>query len=146
MDEKAYFEERLDNQIEWYDSKSSWHQEWFKRLRILEILSAASIPFLTGYITDQTQSIRIVVGSLGILIAVISGVVALFKFQEHWLQYRTTSESLKHNKYLYLTKTAPYDNGNAFNLLVNSVENLISKENSNWVSYIKEKARSKKDV
>lgn len=146
MDEKKYFEERLDYQIEWYDSKSARHQTWFKGLRIIEILSAASIPFLTGYITDQTPNMRIVVGSLGVVIAVISGIVALFKFQEHWLQYRTTSESLKHNKYLYLTKTAPYDNGDAFNLLVKSVESLISKENSNWISYIKEKTKAKSDV
>jgi hypothetical protein len=143
MNEKDYIENRLDGQINWYDKKSSWNQSWHKRLRFLEILAAASIPFLTGYITDSTPDMKIVVGGLGVLIAVSTGVVALFKFQEHWLQYRTTAESLKHHKYLYLTKTAPYNNENAFNLLVESVEGLISKENSNWVSYVKEKAKGK---
>ena len=145
MNEESYLKERLDSQIDWYDKKSGWHQGWFKKLRVLEILAAASIPFLTGYITDSTPDMKIVVGGLGVLIAVASGALGLFKFQEHWLQYRTTAESLKHHKYLYITKTAPYDKENAFNLLVESIEGLISKENSNWVSYIKEKAKGKRD-
>lgn len=143
MNEEDYLKDRLDAQIEWYDTKSGWNQEWHKKLRILEVLAAASIPFLTGYITDASPDMKIVVGGLGVLIAVASGVIAIFKFQEHWLQYRITAESLKHHKYLYLTKTAPYDSDNAFNLLVESIEGLISKENSNWVSYVKEKAKGK---
>jgi hypothetical protein len=143
MGEDNYLTDRLESQIDWYDKKSSWHQSWHKKLRFLEILAVASIPFLTGYITDAPPDMKIVVGGLGVLIAVTSGVVALFKFQEHWLQYRTTAESLKHHKYLYLTKTAPYNGENAFNLLVESVEGLISKENSNWVSYVKEKSKAK---
>jgi hypothetical protein len=143
MEKENYLEERLDAQIQWYDEKSVWNQNWHKRLRFLEIIAAASIPFLTGYITDSTPDMKIVVGSLGVLIAVSTGIIALFKFQEHWLQYRTTAESLKHHKFLFLTNTAPYNNENSFNLLVESVESLISKENSNWVSYVKEK--SKKD-
>ncbi|MDX8400740.1 MAG: DUF4231 domain-containing protein [Gallionellaceae bacterium] len=97
------------------------------------------------YTKSKTPSpdMKIIVGGLGVIIAVSSGVVALFKFQEHWLQYRTTAESLKHHKYLYLTKTPPYNDEKSFNLLVESVEGLISKENSNWVSYVKEKAKGK---
>ncbi len=143
LNQEEYLKERLDSQIEWYDRKSRWHQGWYKRLRFMEILAAASIPFLTGYITDATPDMKIVVGGLGVIIAVVSGAVALFKFQEHWLQYRTTAESLKHHRYLFLTKTAPYDRENSFNLLVESIEGLISKENSSWASYIKEKAKGK---
>ena len=143
MDEAKYIKDRLDSQLDWYDKKSGWNQSWHKKLRILEVLAASSIPFLTGYITDTTPDMKVVVGGLGVLIAVSSGVIALFKFQEHWLQYRTTAESLKHHKFLYLTKTAPYTDENSFNLLVESVEGLISKENSNGVSYVKEKAKEK---
>ena len=28
-----YINDRLDNQIEWYDQKSSYHQTWFKILK-----------------------------------------------------------------------------------------------------------------
>lgn len=143
MSEEEYLSCRLDSQINWYYEKSSWNQGWFKKLRILEILAASSIPFVTGYITDQAPYMKLVVGGLGVLIAAISGVVALFKFQEHWLQYRTTAESLKHQKYRYLTNTAPYDIDASFNLLVETVEGLVSKENSKWATNIKDKAKEK---
>ena len=86
---------------------------------------------------------KIVVGALGVLIAVSSGVVGLFKFQEHWLQYRTTAESLNHHKYLFLTNSAPYDKEEPYNLLVENIEGLISKENSSWVSFVKENHKEK---
>ncbi|MBC8146611.1 MAG: hypothetical protein H8E98_01335 [Bacteroidetes bacterium] len=46
-----------------------------------------------------------------------------------------TCEMLKHEKYLFLTKCAPYNLEDAFCLLVSRVENLISKENTQWSEY-----------
>ncbi len=50
MTQEEYLQERVDDQIEWHDKKSAWNQKCYKRLRILEIVAAASIPFLTGLI------------------------------------------------------------------------------------------------
>ncbi|MCP4762714.1 MAG: DUF4231 domain-containing protein, partial [archaeon] len=74
-------------------------------------------------------------------IALKSGALSLYKFKDNWIKYRTTSESLKHEKYLYLTKTHPYHKADAFNLLVKNSEYLISEENSQWL-----KRESKKDL
>lgn len=137
MNADEYIKARLDNQIDWYSKKSQWNQKWFKRLRILEIICASTIPFLAGFLTPETIDLRIVVGLLGLLIAVISGMVIIYKFQENWIEYRTTSEMLKHEKFLYLTQTAPFNISDSFPLLVGRVENLISKENTNWSQYIK---------
>jgi hypothetical protein len=51
---------------------------------------------------------------------------------EKWIEYRTTTETLKHEKYLYFTNSLPYANDDTFVLLVERVERLISKENSRW--------------
>ena len=40
-----YIEQRLNDQISWYDRKSGTSQLWFKRLRFAEIVAAAIIPF-----------------------------------------------------------------------------------------------------
>jgi hypothetical protein len=48
---------------------------------------------------------------------------------------------LKHEKYLYLTKTEPYDGEDAFNELVKRVEDMISKENTRWSQYIKKQKK-----
>jgi len=132
MNDSEFIEQRVDDQIEWYCAKSGWNQRCFKRLRILEMICAASIPFVVTYVVDESNTLRVIAGVLGIVVAVISGVIGLYRFQENWEQYRTTSESLKHEKFLYLTHAEPYDQDEPFPLFVQRVESLISKENSSW--------------
>jgi len=137
MNSDEYISKRVDDQIEWYSSKSQSNQHWHKRLKILEITCAATIPLLSGYLSPETMELRLPIGFLGLLIAVIAGVLSIFKFQENWIEYRTTSEMLKHEKFLFLTRTSPYNISDPLPLLVSRVESLISKENTNWAQYIK---------
>ena len=134
MDENLYLTERLDDQINWYDRKSAMNKKWHQLGQTALIILAVLVT-LSGMITYDSKDpfwLRYVVPVIGALIALITGVLSLNKYQENWMAYRTTSETLKHEKFLFLTKTAPYDTPEAFNRLVNRVETLISKENSNW--------------
>lgn len=141
MDSEEYLEQRLQDQINWYDKKSQWNQRWYKRLKAIEILMAASIPLLVGYVTETSSHMKIVVGFLSVIVAAIAGIENLYKFQENWIEYRTTAESLKHEKYLYLTKTGPYNEEDAFSKLVEKVEDMISRENTRWSQYIKKRKK-----
>jgi hypothetical protein len=38
--------ERLNKQIDFYDEKSAWNQNGFKRTKIIELIAAALIPLL----------------------------------------------------------------------------------------------------
>jgi hypothetical protein len=122
MSPEEYVRDRLDAEIAWYSRKSQYSQSWFKRLRVIEILLAATIPLVVGYISPQTEVLKLVVGTMGVVVAFISGLVTLSRFQENWLEYRTVAETLKHEKYLYLTQSAPYDGEAPFRLLVERVE------------------------
>ncbi len=140
MEEDEYIKDRLNNQITWYSNRSQKNQKWFKRLRLIEISSAAIIPFLAG-IGSSIPYYQIIIGTLGVIIAVSAGLSSVYKFHENWIEYRTTSETLKHEKYLYLAKCSPYDGNEAFCMLVQRVESLISKENSQWSRHL-EKPKS----
>jgi hypothetical protein len=139
MNEEEYLKNRLDDQIDWYDRKSSKNQKNYKLFQLILILSAAAIPLLSGYLGQEgtTPYLPYIIGVLGFLVAIITAILSLYKFQENWTAYRTTCESLRHEKYLYLTKTDPYKGKSAFNLLVQRVEMLISKENSSWAEIMK---------
>lgn len=143
MDETDYLKTRVDDQINWYDVKSRHSQLWYKALRIVEIVAAASIPFLTGYVTDATPYFRTAVGLLGVLVAIIVAVIGLFQFQESWVEYRSTCESLKHEKFLFITRTEPYNVDAPFPLLVQRVESMISKENTTWSQYTQPQGNDK---
>ena len=146
MNQEEYLAERLDGQIDWYDRKSQWNQRWFKRLQVFQLVAAATIPFMSGYIDHEELGfcIKFIVGFTGVLIAGAGAVVGLYKFQGNWLEYRTTCESLRHEKYLFLTKTEPYDADKPFDLLVKRVESQISKENINWSQHMKMDQKGKK--
>lgn len=128
---EEYIKSRLEDQITWYSKKSASNQRMYKRLQLITIIASSSIPFLTAY-ASEFYSIEIIVGLIGVSIAAITSVNGLYKYQENWIAYRSTSESLKHQKYLYLTGTEPYHDEQAFNMLVQNVEMLISRENSTW--------------
>lgn len=142
MSPEDYLKERVDNQINWYDNKSKSNQRWFKFLRIIEIVSAAIIPFLAGY-SDSILFGNIIIGFLGVGIAICAGISVLNKHQENWLMYRTTCETLRHEKYLFVTGSKPYSGEGAFEQFVSRVESLISKENSQWSRAAKEKSYNK---
>jgi len=126
-----YIEQRLNDQVGWYDRKSNANQRWFKRLRFAEVVAAAIIPFLSGF--AGALAIKIAIGALGVVVAVIASLLALLHLQEHWFNYRATAEALKTEKFLFLTQTQPYDKEDAFHLLVQRVEALLSKENTGWI-------------
>jgi hypothetical protein len=128
---EEYIEQRLSDQIGWYDRKSCKNQRWFKRLRFAEIVAAATIPFLSGF-AGNSFAIRIVIGALGVVVAVIASLLGLLQLQERWIEYRATAESLRKEKFLFLTQTEPYDKDDAFHLLVQRVEALLSKEDTDW--------------
>ncbi|OQY02216.1 MAG: hypothetical protein B6I26_01325 [Desulfobacteraceae bacterium 4572_130] len=145
MNEEKYINERLEKQILWYSKESRFNQKFHKLLRLTEIIFAALIPFLAGMVGKIPYSTWII-GGLGVVIAVCAGASSVWKFHENWIQYRTSAETLKHEKYLYLTKSYPYNEENqenAFNYFVKRVENLISKENTQWAGHTEKKNESK---
>lgn len=140
MNESDYFKERLDDQIAWYDAKSQSNQKSFKRLRVCEIVLACSLPILVGLPESTMPYATAIAGLFGVAIAILSSVLALYKFEENWIEYRNTCESLKHQRFLYMTRSEPYHDTDAFNRLVSCVEGLISKENSNWSQTVRQKS------
>jgi len=124
--------ERLEDQIAWYDPKSLANQRTYKRVKIVEILAAAGIPFLAVF---KLSFIAMVTGGLGVLITVLEGMLHLNQYQQNWIAYRSTCESLKHEKYTYLGKASPYINvSDPHALLAERIESLVSQEHAKWAS------------
>jgi hypothetical protein len=127
---------RLDDQVHWYDRKSRESKRWYLRLKVVQIVTAASIPVLATAWPEKAW----IGGGLGALIVVLEGLQQLFQHHSHWTQYRSTCENLRHEKYLWMAHAGPYARTrNPDSLLAERVEGLVSQEQNAWASTQHEK-------
>jgi Protein of unknown function (DUF4231) len=128
--------ERLEDQIEWYDTRSGRNQLSFKRLKYVEIVAAAAIPVVSAF--GET---RVAAAVLGGLVLLIEAILHLNQYQQNWITYRATAEALKHEKFLYLAQAGPYAAATDPRvMLAERVEGLASQEHAKWVSAREEAA------
>ena len=131
--------ERLEQQIKWYDTKSASAQKWYKRLKLLEIIMAASIPALAHLFPTVTAI-------LGASIVVLEGLQHINQWGYKWTSYRSNCEVLRHEKYAYLGKFGPYaelTSEEALRLLGERTESFISTEHAKWVETQEHSLRDK---
>ncbi len=141
MGEADYIEQRLDDQLNWFEKKSAAAQRWYKRLRLIEIVAAASIPLLAVYdgkFDEKFSYTTLAMAAIGVVVAVLAGTIGLYRFQENWTEYRAAAESLKQEKYLYLTRAAPYNGDQPFETLVRRTEALLKSEYAGWAQAMRE--------
>ena len=129
MDESSPTWQRLEDQILWYDRKSQSAQFWYKLLQIISILTAAAVPVVAPWAPWQVAAI------LGSCAAAVQAMQGLGQYQHNWITYRSTCESLKHEKYLYLAGADLYGvTANPDVRLAERIEQIVSQENAKWVT------------
>jgi hypothetical protein len=134
MPEPDVIIDRLEDQIDWYDRKSSTYQKTFKSIKTIEIIAAAVIPFLAA-MTKQFPPLAWITAGLGVLITILEGLLQLHQYQQNWVAYRSTCEALKHEKYLFLASAPPYAGiSDPRALLAERVESLVSQEHAKWAA------------
>lgn len=121
---------RLQDQIGWYDKKSTVNQSRFKVLKICQIVTAAAIPVAAGVSAPAW-----LVGGAGAFIVVLEGLQQLEQYQQNWTSYRATCERLKHEQFLFLSQAGPYaDVPDPDAVLAERVESLVSQEHAAWIA------------
>ena len=130
LTQTEYLQQRVEDQLDWYSQKSAKNKRWYYRLQFIMLLSAVAIPATS--LSSGDMKVRFVVALLGVVAALAAGLLSMYQFKDQWLDYRSTAESLKFEKYLFLTRSVPYDSATAFSLFVQRVETIIISENRSW--------------
>jgi Protein of unknown function (DUF4231) len=121
---------RLEDQAKYYGRSSATNKSWYTRLKIVQLVCAAAVP-----VVASVHAPVWVTGGLGAVVVVVEGIQQLGQYQANWINYRSTAESLKHEKFLYLSGAGPYQgNDDDKRLLAERTEALISQENTTWTS------------
>ena len=78
------------------------------------------------------------------LVAISTAALKTFKYQENWISYRTTAETLKKEIHFYEATIQGYENvEDKEALFVERVESLISRENTFWLMSHEKKEQNK---
>lgn len=147
IDDAEYMKSRVDDQINFFNSKSSQAKKNYRRLKNREILISSMIPFVItlsgfGFAANDLQItenfgfdtiLQIAAALGGVYLVVINKKEDLEKNFTIWKEYRATCEQLQHERYLYLAKAEPYDEDDAFALFVTGIEGILHKETQRWM-------------
>jgi hypothetical protein len=130
-----YVKDRVEDQIQWYDKKSSYQKKWFYGLRTVTIVASVLVPFTAGLVVYSHYFLNLT-SFFGIIASIAESLSSLAKVQEKWIQYRNIAEQLKHELYMFEMKAGVYDDSKSDidKTFVERVETIISSENVNWAN------------
>ncbi len=135
---------RLEDQLGWYDDKSTHCQRWYKGLKFVQISLAVLIPLLSHL---DPVCAKWATSIAGALIAVLEAIQHMNQYSTLWVTYRATAERLKHEKFLFLSAAGPYKGQSEPERLIalaERVEEHVSAEHANWFNETKRAAAIQK--
>jgi hypothetical protein len=134
---ESYLKERYYDQVDWYDRKAARNQKVYKIFQWGLIILAAITPVLIVIDGDVDGVAWGRWGAVVVscLVAIGTASLKVFKFQENWINYRTTCETLRKEIHYFKAGVNDYrGSDDPMGLFVKRVESLISRENTMWLS------------
>jgi Mg2+/citrate symporter len=141
IDIESYISKRFEPERKWYSQKARENKKWMNILNVIVIFTGATTPILAAL---QFTPATVFISAITTL---CFSVLRFFKFDELWLNYRSTSEMLKKEEQHFRTLTGPYaDVINPEKLFVERTESLISKEQSVWLNAMQGEKKKQDEI
>lgn len=141
-----YLKSRYEKQVAWYSNKSALNKRWFLGVSIYIVIISTVVPILTLVLDTSFLVTKLFIAVLSSTVAIAAGINSLLKFQDNWISYRTTSETLKKEKSFLLGSVGDYAQASdKETLFIERVEATISRENSLWLTTQQTEKDKKKD-
>lgn len=133
-----YIKNRLQPEIDWYETKSARNKKLYYGFRASTICLSGFLAFMAYFNNLPGWAI----GLTATAIIMVEAFDAFLKPQENWINFRTTAETLKHEKEMFNVKAGAYATAPTEQMLAERCEMLISREHSIWQAQAKQKKES----
>ena len=127
-----YLEQRISEQQKYHSNKASAEKKRFITCNLCVMILSALIPVITCFSDYMPFITKVLISAAGGASTVITGYISLSNMHHTFISSRVASEKLKMITYLYKTKTPPFENEDAFELLVTTCESILYNENEEW--------------
>ncbi len=152
MSDEEYINERLVSQMNWYDKKSSDNKRKYKNIKRTESVIAALIPVVITFGAFQIVQenglgvyLQVTAALAGVALVIMNSFLELDEHYKLWKEYRLTCEMMRHERYMYMTRSEPYDEEDAFPRLVEKIEAILNSETQRWKQIDKKTERQAKN-
>ena len=142
-----YLKNRFWDQINYYEVKAERNQRIYRRLQWALIIFAALTPALIEFNLKSLlgEGFGHIATLTSVIVVILTAALKTFKYQEYWINFRTTCEALKKEKYLYDAELSDYQQSDDRQAqFIDRIEALLSRENTLWLSVQKKKEEIKK--
>ena len=153
---EQYVKERYENQLKWYSTSATNNKKWYRGYQVgIAALSAVvtvtvALGMNDGAGAAALSAVVTVTVALGMndgagaawhvvslttsaLVTVLATLQKTFRFHDNWVEYRTTAEDLKKERYYHEFLCGDYATAESPDqLFVKRVEGLISQQNTQW--------------
>jgi hypothetical protein len=146
MTTKSYIDERLNNQLRYYDKTATRAKRRYLQSRFVSVVAAALVPVLVNV---KFPYVDVVTTVLSILVVLLVSLESVFHFREQWVNSRSTSETLRKEYFQFTSSEGRYaelekEPAKAFRLFVGRVEAMIEAENLSTLQVMTREARQDK--
>jgi hypothetical protein len=129
----GYFNVDLSNQRKWYSKRASAHKKYANRLSLTVIACGAFTTFVVAIKPIMTNvNWDLVIAGLGVTVALVQGILRIWRHDETWIEYRKASELMKRERRLFVNAAGQYtgstDEGPSYRHFVEAVEQIIAEE------------------
>lgn len=150
-----YIEDRLLDQIVWYDKKSSEMKKKYLFLNTTVFTINTVVPVILVLLDSFTLKIRLIITLLVAIANFSNGLICANKYQELWINYRFMSEQLTKEKILFETKVGKYKITSDFTdeniaeletSFICTCESIMGSEHNDWSTTISTEPEKVKTV
>ena len=115
-------------QFRWYDSAATRARRAHQGLRILTLGCAAAVTVLAALAAPAPLA-----AGLGALIVLVEGLAQIGQFHAKWLNYRGTTERMRHEGFFYAAGAGGYsDPGKRRARLARFIDDALGAEHAAW--------------
>ena len=143
MDIETYLTERVDDQIEYFDSNAIGNQKWYRRLKNAAIVCNifTTLTIALTLIPDIKVPMSIVALFLSMIVLATYQVEEFYNFGTKWEKFRLVAERIKSEKCLFLNGVGTYssdDTDERKRVFVEKIEGIIQGTDISYFLFMRE--------
>ena len=137
--ETSYAMSLADDSYAWYRGAAIRSRRLYKVSEIAVLVVSSAIPAVGVIWPDSAMAPAL----LGVVVVILSGLRAIFHWQENYLRFSGAREAIEAQRRLYLTSSAPYDDAaSREKVLAAAVTRIEQEEMGGWVKVAAERPKA----